>query len=231
MKCAICHTDIKGRYLIDAWGQLICAEHKAEFCSSCGRFIASTDLHLADGRCLCPHCRPSVVSLPQHVEWVEKRVRTILSSRGITDIPAGIPIKIVTPNEMARLNGSRQLNLFQPGLTQTTKLMGLFMSSCKHTIYIFDYLPKIQFAGVLAHEMLHAWQNEKGISLLPAYTEGFCNVGSYVVYEAINTDLARFLIKRLKEDPSPVYGEGFRKVVAVYQQKMNLRTTMEVLKH
>ena len=140
MKCAICHTDIKGRYLIDAWGQLICAEHKAEFCSSCGRFIASTDLHLADGRCLCPHCRPSVVSLPQHVEWVEKRVRTILSSRGITDIPAGIPIKIVTPNEMARLNGSRQLNLFQPGLTQTTKLMGLFMSSCKHTIYIFDYL-------------------------------------------------------------------------------------------
>ena len=230
MKCAICHTDIKGRYLIDAWGQLICAEHKAEFCSSCGRFIASTDLHLADGRCLCPHCRPSVVSLPQHVEWVEKRVRTILSSRGITDIPAGIPIKIVTPNEMARLNGSRQLNLFQPGLTQTTKLMGLFMSSCKHTIYIFDYLPKIQFAGVLAHEMLHAWQNEKGISLLPAYTEGFCNVGSYVVYEAINTDLARFLIKRLKEDPSPVYGEGFRKVVAVYKQNMNLQEVIHFIK-
>lgn len=230
MKCAICHTDIKGRYLIDAWGQSICAEHKAEFCSSCGRFIASTDLHLADGRCLCPHCRPSVVSLPQHVEWVEKRVRTILSSRGITDIPAGIPIKIVTPNEMARLNGSRQLNLFQPGLTQTTKLMGLFMSSCKHTIYIFDYLPKIQFAGVLAHEMLHAWQNEKGISLLPAYTEGFCNVGSYVVYEAINTDLARFLIKRLKEDPSPVYGEGFRKVVAVYKQKMNLQEVIHFIK-
>ena len=230
MKCAICHTDIKGRYLIDAWGQLICAEHKAEFCSSCGRFIASTDLHLADGRCLCPHCRPSVVSLPQHVEWVEKRVRTILSSRGITDIPAVIPIKIVTPNEMARLNGSRQLNLFQPGLTQTTKLMGLFMSSCKHTIYIFDYLPKIQFAGVLAHEMLHAWQNEKGISLLPAYTEGFCNVGSYVVYEAINTDLARFLIKRLKEDPSPVYGEGFRKVVAVYKQKMNLQEVIHFIK-
>ena len=232
MKCAICHIDIKGRYLIDAWGQTVCAGHKTEFCSSCGRFVAPTDLHLADGRCLCSYCKPSVVSLPQHVEWVEKRVRAILSSHGITDIPTGIPIQIVTPNEMARLNGSKQLNLFQPGLTQTAKLIGLFMSSrCRHTIYIFDYLPKIQFAGVLAHEMLHAWQNEKGISLPPAYTEGFCNVGSYVVYEAINTDLSRLFIKRLEEDPSPVYGDGFRKAVAVYKQKMNLRTTMEVLKH
>ena len=214
MKCAICHTDIKGRYLIDAWGQTVCAGHKTEFCSSCGRFVAPTDLHLTDGRCLCSYCKPSVVS-----------------SHGITDIPTGIPIQIVTPNEMARLNGSKQLNLFQPGLTQTAKLIGLFMSSrCRHTIYIFDYLPKIQFAGVLAHEMLHAWQNEKGISLPPAYTEGFCNVGSYVVYEAINTDLSRFFIKRLEEDPSSVYGDGFRKVVAVYKQKMNLQEVIYFIK-
>lgn len=229
MKCLICNMAISGRYWIDAWQQTICGCHKVEYCSSCGRFVKPTDLHLSDGRCLCSFCQPSVVSLPQHVEWVEKRVRSILSSQGVLDVPQDITIKIVTPMEMAKLNGKGQINLLQPGLACTSKTVGLFVSRCKHTIYIFDYLPKIKFAGVLAHEMLHAWQHEKGISMSPMFTEGFCNLGSYVVYAAINTELSQLFMKNLEEDTDPIYGDGFRKVLEIYQMERNLQKTMNAI--
>lgn len=218
MKCLICNMEIEGRYWIDAWQQAICGCHKVEYCSSCGRLVKPTDLHLDDGRCLCSFCKPSVVSLPQHIEWVSKRVRSILATYGIDDLPMDIPIKLVTPAEMAKLNGSGQVNLFQPGLALTSKTVGLFVSCCKHAIYIFNHLPKIQFAGVLAHEMLHVWQHEKGISLPPMYTEGFCNFGSYLVYTSIDTEVSRHFMKRLEEDLHPIYGDGFRKVLEVYRK-------------
>lgn len=227
MKCSICNTDISGRYWIDAWGQTICADHKMNHCSSCGRFVKPTDTHLTDGRCLCAYCLPSVVRLPEHIVWVETRVRSILASHGIPDIPKDIPIRLVSPTEMSKLAGFKQINLSQPGLTRIAKSMGLFVSHCSYNIYLFDHLPKIQFAGVLAHELLHVWQNERGISLSPKYAEGFCNVGSYVVYSSINTELSRCLIKRLEEDTDPVYGDGFREVVKVFKFKKNLCNTVE----
>lgn len=230
MKCTLCGADLQGIYLIDSWQQPVCACHKVEYCLSCGRFVKPSDFHLSDGRCLCSFCKPSVVSLPQHVEWVEKRVRSILFSQGIQDMPKDILIKLVTPMEMAKLNGSRQVSLLQPGLACTSRTVGLLVSRCKHTIYIFDYLPKIKFAGVLAHEMLHAWQHEKGISMPPMLTEGFCNLGSYVVYAAINTELSRHLMKSLEEDTDPVYGDGFRNVLEVYRKEGNeLNKVMKII--
>ena len=231
MKCLICNMEIEGRYWIDSWQQAICDCHKVEYCSSCGRFVKSTGLHLADGRCLCSFCKPSVVSFPQHIEWVSKRVCSILAKYGLDDLPMDIPIKLVTPAEMAKQNGSGQVNLLQPGLTCTSKTVGLFISRCKHTIYIFNHLPKIQFAGVLAHEMLHVWQHEKGISLPPMYTEGFCNLGSYLVYASINTEMSRHFMKRLEEDPHPIYGDGFRKVLELYRKiGSDLNKVMKVIR-
>lgn len=230
MKCTICNTEIRGRYWVDPWQQTICASHKVEHCSSCGRFVKPSDLHLPDGRCLCASCHSSVVRLPQHIEWVEKRVRSILASCGVADIPQ-VPVRLVTPAEMAKLNRAGTINLFQPGLTLTAQTMGLFFSRSNHTVYIFDYLPKIQFAGVLAHELLHVWQNEKGISLPPLYVEGFCNVGSYVVYKAIGRELAHHFIRQMEVSPDPVYGDGFRKVVEMYRNVgEDLVSTMNYIK-
>ena len=231
MKCAICNGDIRGRYLIDEWQQPMCGHHTVEHCSSCGRFVKPSDLHLSDGRCLCSFCLPSVVRSPQHIQWVETRVRAILSSHGIADIPLNVPIHIVSPAEMSKKNHSKQVNLLQPGLTVTSHMMGLFSSKCSHAIYMLDYLPKVQFAGVLGHEMLHAWQNEKGISLSPPLTEGFCNVGSYVVYQAIGNELAKYYVRRLEENTDPVYGDGFRRVVSVFKNRGDLLKTVEYINH
>lgn len=229
MKCTICNTNIKGHYFTDVWEQSICANHRVEHCFSCGRFVRPADLHLADGRCFCSFCHPSIVIFPEHIAWVEKRVRTVLYSHGISNIPQNLSIHLVSPSDMANLTHSKQINLYQPGLTVTSRMTGLFLSRCNHTIYIFDYLPKIQFAGILAHEILHAWQNEEEISLTPPLVEGFCNVGSYIVYKSIGNKLSRHFIKRLEEDPDTVYGDGFRKVKEVYQKMGNLEQTINCL--
>lgn len=229
MKCLICNTDIKGHYLKDEWQQFICVHHQVEQCSSCGRFVKPSDLHVADGRCLCNFCRPSVVILDEHIKWVEKRVRFIFSSHGIIDIPLDVPIHLVTPADMAKLKGANFIDLFQPGLTITSKTIGLFCSKYNHTIYIFNYLPKIQFAGVLAHEMLHVWQNGNNYFLSPKYTEGFCNLGSYLIYKTIDTDLSKYFIERLKTNPDPIYGDGFREVFEMYRSVKDLKIVMNRL--
>ena len=131
---------------------------------------------------------------------------------------------------MAKLHGTKQINLLQPGLTKTMQISALLFSHRKHKIYIFNQMPKIQFAGVLAHELLHVWQNEKGISLPPPLTEGFCNLGSYVVYKSIGNELAIRMIKNLENDPSSVYGDGFRKVFEVYKREGDLNKTMDTIK-
>ena len=205
--------------MVDAWNQVMCAVHKVELCSSCGRFVKPTDLHLADGRSLCSLCRPSIVSAQPHIEWVEKRVRPILAKYGIGDLPANIPIKIVTPAEMASVKDGNQIVLGQHGLTKTIVSMGLCSKQFNHTIYILDNTPKIRFAGVLAHEMLHVWLNEKDASLSPMHTEGFCNMGSFVVYKEIANEISLHMIAQMEKNPNPVYGDGFRSVRRLFNGK------------
>lgn len=230
MKCIICDEEIRGRYLTDFWHQTIHDSHKIEHCFSCGRFIKPNDIHLVDGRNICEFCSVSIVSLTQHINWVESRVRDILKVNGLEDIPEKIPVEIVSTSRMAELNHSSTADANHYGLTQTFQSSSLFMTQCSHTVSILNFLPKIFFAGVLAHEYLHVWQNEHKIHLSPPYCEGFCNLGSYVVYKSINVDLSRYYIKRLEEDANPVYGDGFRKVKKIYEGAGNLSQTMVVLK-
>lgn len=230
MKCIICDEEIRGRYLTDFWHQTIHDFHKVEHCFSCGRFIKPNDTHLADGRNICAFCSVSIVSMTQHINWVDSRVRDILKVNGIEDMPGKIPVEIVTASRMAELNHSSTADANHYGLTQTFQTSSLFVTQCSHTVSILNSLPKIFFAGVLAHEYLHVWQNEHRIHLPPPYCEGFCNLGSYVVYKSINVDLSRYYIKRLEEDANPVYGDGFRKVKKIYEGVGNLRQTMSVLK-
>lgn len=229
MRCIICGEEIHGRYLVDYWHQAIHDFHKVEYCFSCGRFVRPDSLHLADGRIICGVCSVGIVSAVRHIDWVEKRVRDLLKLNGIEDIPKNIPIEIVNAFRMAKLRHASTVDINHYGLTQTAKMFSLLKTHYNHAIYILDSLPKIFFAGVLAHEFLHAWQNEHGLNLSPSYCEGFCNLGSYVVYQAINVDLSRYYIKRLEEDVHPIYGDGFRKVRAVYEKVGGLRQTMSVL--
>jgi len=220
VRCVICgQYIIIGRYALDSWNQAAHDFHKISFCFSCGRIIVKNGLVLPDSRQLCEICQPSVVKTPQQIEWVEKKVRAILSSVGIRDIPKNVQIEIIDPYQFMRIKGNNRIDLNQHGMATYNKISRNGVTKTEHKVYILDHLPKVAFAGILAHELLHVWQNDKGITPPNDICEGFCDLGSYAVYSVINNPTALHFIEQLDKSDNPVYGEGFRKVKRYLDQK------------
>ncbi len=201
------------------------------FCVSCGNIITTGGANYSNGRYVCAKCDSAVVKTQQHVDWVNARVLPILSKYGITDIPKGIDIKVVTSAELARIQNSSQVNLLQMGLTRTAVAINFFGKSMSHEIFMVDGQHKIMFAGTLAHEYLHVWQNERDIRLPSLYCEGFCNMGAYLVYRNIANELAHSLYTRMRDGNDAIYCEGFRQVKAVFdgEGEKNMIKTMDIL--
>ena len=55
-------------------------------------------------------------------------------------------------------------------------------TTMEHEITLLTGLPRLQFCGVLAHELLHVWLNEANLQPPTQLMEGFCNLGSHIVY-------------------------------------------------
>lgn len=230
-RCAVCDKVLVGRYRVDFWGQGFCEEHGIEcLCHNCMRVTRPTDIHLPDGRHICAHCKDKVVVKDAHIEWVYSRLLEIFKNNFLT-LPAKISIEIVPLAKMAQLSHAPQ-DRVPMGLTQSGG-SGLFMAPMHHKIYMRDYLHKVVFGGVLAHELLHVWQNEHHIKLPQPYCEGFCNMGTYLFYSYLNNELSEKLVENMMRNPDPIYGDGFRTVKQIFETRgsRNLEKTMEILKN
>lgn len=223
MRCIICDNTITGIYKKDLWGNAICDRHNAPLCDACGRFTMPSDLSLSDGRHICSSCLSMTVCLPEHVKWVDNKTRSILASNGFDNLPPNVPIKIVSPEEMSALTEKSCVDLHNRGLN-TISTSGIYpFKKTTSSIYIFNMLPKLQFAGVLAHELIHLWVDIKNLKLSLNLEEGLCNLGSWLVYTSANTPLSKILIKNLYDNPDPVYGDGFRSILSLYRKKKSIK--------
>ena len=79
------------------------------------------------------------------------------------------------------------------------------------------------FAIFQKHAMPVSWLmrcyicgRKNGLSPRREICEGFCNLGSFEILKSIGTQVAISRISALEQDPDPIYGEGFRRVKAVY---------------
>jgi len=79
-----------------------------------------------------------------------------------------------------------------------------------HQIGILPGLPKVEFEAVMAHELLHVWQQEHQVKFSPVYCEGLCELGAFLIYSEEDSELARHLIHKMMKSSDPVYGNGFR---------------------
>lgn len=202
-----------------------------DICTSCGNLIQYRDIHLSDGRGICTKCFPAVVKTRQHILWVNERVFPILEKYGVNNIPKDIPVTIVSTMELAKVQNRTEINLMQLGLTYTKFSANILGTKMNHRIYIVEGLHKILFAGTLAHEYLHVWQFEHHIKLPSLYCEGFCNMGTYLVYRNIATELSHTLYVRMRDGNDPIYCEGFRQVKTIFDNEgeKDLLKTMNIL--
>ena len=225
MECFICKKRLSGRYYVDQWDHKMCEAHMnndAVYCYSCTCFTKK-DITLPDGRILCPVCMANAVRPVDSVAFLTSTVIKTLNKVGFDVLSQeDIKLEIISADKMAQVRKS-SVNLQNKGLTlsnvsQSFSLLGGKKQAFNHVIYMLTHLTKNEFAGVLAHEMLHAWQIQNGISMSPQRTEGFCNMGSYLVYITMAGSLNKLYLKQLHENPDPVYGDGFREMYRYFEE-------------
>lgn len=227
MDCYICKEPIVGKYYIDGWEHNVCASHIDDgsviSCSSCHGFTNSKHT-LLDGRVFCSVCLqnsvPKGANISHIVDMVVKHLRRV----GFADLYVDdIKVEIVTAAHMAKIRAS-EVNVLNKGLTQSkinSSVGSLFgkKTTIQHTIYMLSDQTKVEFAGTLAHELLHAWQIQNGITPPPKFCEGLCNLGAYLIFSVMPSSISKVLINSMMSSSDPVYGDGFRAAFKIFEEE------------
>lgn len=216
-KCFYCNSTLFLSHYVDIYGNHCCKKHldtdgTVAYCTECQKLVKKAGNMIEDGRVICPDCMKIAVSPKQPFGWMLGQVVARLHQAGFKDLRTeDITIWTATSKEMAAYKKS-EVNVFNGGFCAITP-------DGKIRIYVQSHHTKIHFAGVLAHELLHAWCFKHGLFNIPEQmSEGMCNLASYYVYHTIDFPLARLYEKLLFEDSDPVYGDGFRSMYVFYQK-------------
>ena len=198
--CSICEKQIKDKqYYVDIWDNPFHIYHKkvGTFCECCSRIISQRITNggykLSDGRHICTLCDVSIVRTKDEMNQSFKYVNTILKKNGINNIKIDeIKINLIDKNEMKEYYGPYRMDHLH-GMTKIDPI-----NKEPFSIYILNNLPKTQFEAILAHELLHIWLYKKNIFLDNLTMEGFCNLGSYLIYNLDKTKFSKVHLMSLE---------------------------------
>ncbi len=226
-QCGVCDQPIVGKYLKDEWGNRSHETHdgkKTTVCNYCSRIISFPTSNggytYSDGRLICGICKFTAVTDEQQVRVSLSRVLKLLAAppAGFNDIPKNIPLQLVDKPTLKKLGASR-LPDHGEGLTRSNIILqNKKPVKTQYEMFLLFGMPQLEFEAVLAHELLHAWLIERNIKRSKKDTEGFCNLGSALVYKTENSRFAQILLKRLENNPDRLYGKGYRKMNDKLQQ-------------
>jgi len=214
LTCTICLQPLIKEYSIDAWQNPFHTHHENDgiFCNSCSRIISQGITHggfrYTDGRHLCSLCQISVVEDDSVIYAAYESVIRQFKAVGIHKIPDDIPIELINLTELTNNFGSQS----HGNLKGFTHMAYDQTSKQSFTIFMLFGLPRIEFEAVLAHELLHVWLHQNQIALSLVSTEGFCNLGSYLIYKNDDTHFSSIHIKAMSSSKDIVYGTGYREM-------------------
>lgn len=197
-RCYICGKPIVGSYYKDWANHMVCSHHGASVkqCVSCGQFCNTSAIDIGLGGKFCSYCQKHIMT-KEDCSHVIDFINRIYSIHLIGEIH-NWHLKVIDATALQQRTGS----LYTRGLAERC--------GNNYTVYVYRQLSKVQFANVLAHELLHIWQYNMNINTIPLLCEGFCNLGSYVVLSKINNKEAKASIYNMLTSNDPIYGEGLR---------------------
>ena len=70
----------------------------------------------------------------------------------------------------------------------------------------------IEFEGVLAHEIIHAWVYKNNLKFDDMTLEGLWNLGSAIIYRQNGSYLSSLLLSSIENNSDPIYGDGYNKM-------------------
>jgi len=200
ISCSICENKIKDKeYYVDIWGNPFHIYHKkiGTFCECCSRIISEKitngGYQLDDGRYICTLCDISIIKTEQEILKSFKEIKEILKKNGVNNInESEIDIELINKIEMANHYKFHEVEHLK-GITKIDP-----NRNKPFHIYILDNLPKIQFEAILAHELLHIWLYKNNLTLDNLTMEGFCNLGSYLIYSLDDTKFSNIHLMSLE---------------------------------
>ncbi len=228
--CDICDDMIVQDYMQDAWGNKFHQNHmeNGNFCSTCSRIISKriTDggFQFNDGRFMCSLCESSIINSESKKLKSIENVLVVLSNVGIYIDINEFEVNI-TPKEILQ----SQISNVSQHHKETIKALTYFKNN-KYSINTLWGLHKVEFEAVLAHELMHVWVDYNNIRLHRDKLEGFCNLGSALIYDNVNTKLSTILKKSMSESNDPVYGRGYKYMNSLLE-KHGWEKLISILRH
>ena len=146
LKCYICGKTIEGSYFIDWANHAACVHHDATIkqCVSCGQFCDASAIDIGLGGKFCSYCQKHIMT-KEDCANVIGYINRIYSNLEIGEIH-NWHLKVIDATALQKRTGS--LN---------TRGLAVKYGN-DYTVYVYRQLSKVQFANVLAHELLHIWQ-------------------------------------------------------------------------
>jgi len=239
-KCSVCLQALSGEYSIDLYGNKYHSYHTSELnkCDNCGRLICSEltggGISYGDGRHICNICYKKAVFTSGDINNLLYKVRNKLNDLGLDLSNENISIAGVGLNELKRVSGTdsfSDLEGFCSSDANSELINGqLQKKTYTHKIYVLNGIPGINMESIIAHELMHAWtfQNTKG-NQPENVSEGSCNYISYLYLLSSSNPEAQYILKRMEQNPDPVYGGGYLKIKSQFGGKP-LSALMEYLK-
>lgn len=226
-KCNICEKSLTGTFSVDFYGNQYHSFHEKEYlrCTSCNRLITNLLTNggkdYTDGRSICNICYPEAIFDVVRISGLLEKVRIKLNSFGISTSSGNIKIKGVNLIELKKVSGNSFSKSVKGFCETTSERIGLSKAKYTHTIYVLNGLPSSRIEGIIAHELMHVWINQNtSRKQSNKIIEGSCNYIAYLYLLEQNQSLSvKQLISEIENDPSSLYGDGFRVIKDMFHKK------------
>ena len=220
-------------------------DRSATYCMACSRsekcyfcmLPAGNYQKLPDTRAICRICADETVDDPAEVRKIFQQVRADLARDFGFDPGHRIRLNIVDLTELnqkmtrsapdadgkpmgvMRYTEEREVTTL-PGGRKKERLKEKW---CR--IYVLHTMPRDFLIQTLAHELTHDHLRHRvGEVKDAAAEEGFCELAAALY----NDRRGKTYLNRAKEkNPSPIYGEGYRKMQEIYRQTRSFSATMQ----
>lgn len=209
-KCTICQRPVGHSWFVSDLGDVFCTSHaNPSFCQGCRR-----PLTLGANGEMCAACLPTLFGHESQIGGSQQNVLTWLTGH-------------IGPNQLHRvpvaLENKSNFVQNQTGVTNWTYDGQHFDVGIR---ILRNVTPNI-FEHTLAHEYGHVLLVAEPESLLfrgafPDHRhveeEGFCEVVKYLWLGECGTGHRQFDQRDMRNNPDPVYGDGFRMMWKVYER-------------
>ncbi len=233
-KCAVCGKTLSGTFLVDYYGNKYHTTHENEYprCTSCNRLISESltkgGKKYSDGRSICNICYIVAIFDNGRISGLLEKVRTWLGGIGISISSSSLSVKGVSLSELKKEAGnyySSNVKGFCASDIYSSSKSGTRYS---HTIYVLNGLPALNIESIIAHELMHVWITENiKAKLTSSVIEGSCNYAAYLYLKQQVDQSSQKLIDEIEDDPSTVYGDGFR----IIKNRFGSKTISEFLNY